>query len=84
MAIKVRLGKLKLTSRATTSVVEHVARNDFVAVSIEVRHVAALETLETHPGDPFDRLLIVQPLVLGVPIVNANASFRPYENKCIF
>jgi PIN domain nuclease of toxin-antitoxin system len=83
IAIKVRIGKLRLASSPTRYFVEHVAKNEFVAVPIEIRHITALESLPLHHGDPFDRLLLAQAIALSVPIVSADSALKPYAVKRI-
>jgi PIN domain nuclease of toxin-antitoxin system len=84
LAIKVSIGKLKLRGPATKYFVEHVAKNDFVAVPIEIKHIAALESLPLYHGDPFDRLLLAQALALSVPIVSADKTLSKYGIQRIF
>lgn len=38
-----------------------------------------LTTLPFHHRDPFDRLLIAQSIVEGIPIVSVDAAFDPYK-----
>ena len=45
---------------------------------VESRHPALLTTLANHQRDPFDRLLIAQSLVEGIPIVRVDEAFDPY------
>jgi PIN domain nuclease of toxin-antitoxin system len=75
LAIKSSIGKLTLASTPARFFVEHIAKNDFVAVPVEIRHIATLESLPLHHGDPFDRLLVAQALSLSVPIVSADKIF---------
>jgi PIN domain nuclease of toxin-antitoxin system len=84
LAIKSSIGKLTLASSPAKFFVEHVASNEFVAVPIEVRHIAKLESLPLHHGDPFDRLLVAQALVLSVPIVSADKILSTYDVKRVF
>ena len=50
----------------------------FVILPVEPRHTAALIAMPYHHKDPFDRLLIAQALVEGIPIVSADGAFDPY------
>ncbi len=47
-------------------------------VTIEPRHTAALVAMPLHHRDPFDRLLIAQALVEGMPLVSVEGAFYPY------
>jgi PIN domain nuclease of toxin-antitoxin system len=55
-----------------------IDRNGFRYLHIEPRHTAALTVLPYHHKDPFDRLLIAQAMVEGIPILSADAAFDPY------
>ena len=84
IAIKVALGKLKLTVPVRRYIVEHVAANGFRMLDIGIAHVGRIEALEKHHGDPFDRLLVAQALEEAVPIVTADAVFRKYGVRRIW
>jgi PIN domain nuclease of toxin-antitoxin system len=45
---------------------------------IELRHTAALLTLPNHQKDIFDRMLIAQAIVEGIPIIGVDSLFDPY------
>ena len=55
-----------------------LADNEFRILPVEIRHTALLTTLANHHRDPFDRLLIAQSLVEGIPIVRVDEAFDPY------
>lgn len=84
LSIKVGLGKLRLALPVERYVVEHIAANGFRMLDIQIAHVGRLETLDLHHGDPFDRLLIAQALVEGLPVVTADPVFRKYGVKRIW
>lgn len=84
LAIKASLGKLKLTLPVERYVVEHVAANGFRMLDIRMAHVGRVETLDSHHGDPFDRLLIAQALEEEIPMVTADPVFRKYGVKRIW
>jgi PIN domain nuclease of toxin-antitoxin system len=52
--------------------------NNLDLLSITLAHASAVETLPPHHKDPFDRLLIVQAQIEGIPIVSADVAFDPY------
>lgn len=78
IAIKVGLGKLNLHASYDDFMRRGIVGNDFDILPIEPRHTSLLTTLPLHHRDPFDRLLIAQALVDGIPIVSADAAFDPY------
>jgi PIN domain nuclease of toxin-antitoxin system len=47
-------------------------------LEIALPHATAVETLPQHHKDPFDRLLIVQAQIEGLPIVSVDTAFDPY------
>jgi PIN domain nuclease of toxin-antitoxin system len=52
--------------------------NGFEILHISYRHTAALIELPMHHRDPFDRLLIAQAMVEGIPILSGDPSFEAY------
>ena len=84
LAIKVKLGKLKLALPVQRYLVEHAAANGFQVLDIRLAHIGRVETLAAHHGDPFDRLLIAQALEEKLPIITADPVFRKYGVKRIW
>src|SRR4051794_9704185 len=78
IAIKVGLKKLTLGEPAGVYIPAALARAGFELLPIGLEHATTVETLPPHHKDPFDRLLIAQALVDGLPLVSADAAFDPY------
>ncbi len=78
IAIKVSTQKYTLRVSYEEFIQEAVFDNGFEILPIEPRHTAALISLTFHHKDPFDRMLIAQATVEGVPIVSADPKFDPY------
>ena len=79
MSIKSGLGKLNLT-QPIESFVEDQARQNLKAIMpITLAHIAAVERLPQHHGDPFDRLLIAQSMTEAMPLVSADRAFGAYS-----
>lgn len=78
VAVKVGLGKLDLGEPSGPFLRREIARNNFELLAITLDHATAVEGLASHHKDPFDRLLIAQAIVEGIPIVGADAAFDPY------
>ena len=55
-----------------------IARSNFDILPVSVDHAAAVSVLPLHHRDPFDRMLIVQSIVEGVPIINGDTAFDAY------
>jgi PIN domain nuclease of toxin-antitoxin system len=53
----------------------------FVILPVQPTHTAALIDLPFHHRDPFDRLLIAQAMVEGIPIIGNDKEFDAYPIK---
>jgi PIN domain nuclease of toxin-antitoxin system len=78
IAIKVGLGKLSLSLPYRQWVEKVVADLVLTVLPVTVEYAERQIALPMHHRDPFDRLLIAQALVEGVPIVCADPAFDPY------
>jgi PIN domain nuclease of toxin-antitoxin system len=78
LAIKLSLGKLRLTQRLDRFIPEQVTVNSFSLLPIELRHVVGVADLAFHHRDPFDRLLAAQALQDQLAIVSSDRIFRKY------
>jgi PIN domain nuclease of toxin-antitoxin system len=78
LAIKLSLGKLRLTQRLDRFIPEHLSLNGFSLCAVELRHVASVADLPFHHRDPFDRLLAAQALQDQLAVVSADRVFRRY------
>lgn len=78
LAIKLSLGKLRLTQRLDRFIPEQLRVNGFSLLAVELRHVVDVVDLPFHHRDPFDRLLAAQALHDDLAIVSADRAFRRY------
>jgi PIN domain nuclease of toxin-antitoxin system len=78
MAIKVSIGRLKLSLPFEELIPEQMDLNGVDVLDIRTEHVARVVHLPFHHRDPFDRLLIAQAKVEGMPIVGADDAFDAY------
>jgi PIN domain nuclease of toxin-antitoxin system len=78
VAIKYALGKLRLPAPPAELIPRHAARQGVTLLPVEHAHALRVATLPWHHRDPFDRLLIAQSLILGVPIVTVDDQLRAY------
>jgi PIN domain nuclease of toxin-antitoxin system len=78
MAIKAGLKKLRLVEPVAVFLGRELPANGFTLLDISLAHATAVETLPQHHKDPFDRLLIVQAPIEGIPIVSVDVAFDPY------
>ena len=79
IAIKVSTGKMTLPKPFEIFIPEQLQQNDISVLPIETNHLTYVTTLPFHHRDPFDRLLITQSIVEGIPIVSVDSAFDPYK-----
>jgi PIN domain nuclease of toxin-antitoxin system len=79
IAIKAQIGKLPLPAQPAEFVVEQLRLNGFKELPVQLRHTLHVHALPLHHRDPFDRILIAQSQIEGLPILTADAAFGRYE-----
>jgi PIN domain nuclease of toxin-antitoxin system len=78
IAVKVGIGKLILGEQYGTYITREIARNRLVILSITLDHLDRVASLPHHHRDPFDRLIIAQAMVEGIPVLSTDAVFDAY------
>ena len=78
IAIKIRLGKYALPEPYQTFMEREIADNGFRILPIEPKHTAILTTMPLYHRDPFDRLLVAQASVEGIPPISADTRLDAY------
>ena len=78
IAIKVGLGKLNLAKPFEQMFPAQLHFNHIEVLDITVDSLIKLTTLPFHHRDPFDRLIIAQGLVEGLPIISVDTVFDAY------
>ena len=68
----------KVSGRLTAIFPAALKRTGFELLPIALDHATAVESLPPHHRDPFDRLLIAQAIIEGMPIVGVDAQFDAY------
>ncbi len=86
IAIKVSIGKLALQRSYEDFLDLCLGPHGFRVLPIEPAHVKRLATLPfpTRHKDPFDRLLIAQAIVEGIPIIGADPAFDHHPVRRIW
>jgi PIN domain nuclease of toxin-antitoxin system len=84
LAIKAGLGKMTFTEPVRTLIEREVPANNLEFLPISLDHATAVEGLPLHHKDPFDRLLIAQAIIEGIPIVSIDLAFDPYAVQRIW
>ena len=79
IAIKISLGKYELPAPFEAFWDEQFLTNDFALLPISVSHAARVVNLPFHHRDPFDRLIIAQSLIEGMPLVSSDIIFDRYS-----
>lgn len=81
MAIKISIGKLSLGQPFEKLLPEQLHRNSIDILGITIDHLKTVCYLPFHHRDPFDRVIIAQAQVGGLPIISADSTFDAYGIK---
>ncbi len=84
MATKVRLGKLQDPGGAVPRLSQVLRDRALTALPVTVDHAVAAAGLSGPHCDPFDRMLIVQSRIEGLPVVTADPVFTRYAVPVIW
>lgn len=84
IAIKTASGKLKLPQPPDSYVPGRIASEGFEPLPIEVVHALRAGRLPPIHRDPFDRLLIAQAQIEGIPIITADPAIGRYDVETIW
>lgn len=83
IAIKFQIGKLPLPTAPNDYVPSRLALTLTVPLPISAAHALRVGDLPPHHRDPFDRMLIAQALIEGLPILTADRKFEKYAVEVI-
>ena len=78
IAIKYRIGKLNLTDPPEMYLPLIIAQGGISLLPVLFDHALYVGKLAMHHKDPFDRLLVAQSLLEGMPLVSADAILDAY------
>jgi PIN domain nuclease of toxin-antitoxin system len=78
IAIKFGLGRLPLSVPYRQWMEKAMVDLGLILLPITLDHTERQALLPWHHRDPFDRLLVAQAQVEGVPLVSADATLDPY------
>lgn len=84
IAIKVGLGKLELSDDLDGFIQEQLTTNRIDVLPVQMSHALFVRRLPKHHRDPFDRLLIAQSLVEGMPLVTSDPLIQHYPVQTIW
>lgn len=77
IAIKTSRGKLSL-SRPIEDIFSEIERSTSSILLIKANHALHVSKLIFHHNDPFDRMIIAQALVEGLPVMSTDKNFAAY------
>jgi PIN domain nuclease of toxin-antitoxin system len=80
LAIKRASGKLK----TPPNLIERLDRGDVRWLSVTPQHADHVANLPLHHADPFDRLLVAQAQLEGLPILSADPELSRYDVDVIW
>ena len=78
IAIKISTGKYSLTMPCRKFFRTAIKAKRYRVLGVRLRHTDRLIALPLHHRDPLDRLLIVQSVAEGFPVVGSDVQFDPY------
>lgn len=84
IVIKVRIGRLKLSDKPEILIPEHLVKNSFESLDINIRHVLNIANLPEYHKDPFDRIIISQSIIEDFNIITSDREFSKYKVKIIW
>jgi len=84
IAIKVSIGRMDLPEPPSVFVQNMTALYGLIELPISVEHSLRVADLPHIHGDPFDRLLVAQAQVEGLPILTSHPQIRRYDVEVIW
>lgn len=84
IAYRAEQGRLTLPETPEAYVRDRLAANGFASMPIELGHALRAATLPRIHGDPFDRMLVAQAQIEGLPILTADPAISRYDVETIW
>ena len=78
IAIKHRLGKLRLPEPVERWVPSRIQAGQTSVLAIEAPHALRVASLPPVHRDPFDRMIVAQALIEGVPVLTSDIALADY------
>ena len=79
IAIKYALGKLPLPERPQVYVPSRMQTSGTTGLAVVHAHALRVAALPMHHRDPFDRLIVAQAQLEGVPVLTSDHAFDGYD-----
>ena len=84
IAIKAQLGRIQIPDKPEVFISEQMVANAIVGLPIQISHAVHVYNLPLHHRDPFDRLLVAQAQLEGLPILTDDPQISQYPVKVIW
>lgn len=84
IAVKVSIGKLQLPDAAKEFVDSGVENFEMKPLPLYMHHALRVAELPLHHRDPFDRLLVAQAQMEGLPLMTADPKLAAYDVEIIW
>lgn len=79
VSIKHSIGKLSFLKPPGLWMMDLTQKIGWNILAINAEHALAINDLPLHHKDPFDRLLIVQSQIEGLPLITPDEKFKKYK-----
>jgi len=84
ISIKVQIGRLRLPADQQPFIEDQLRINVIKSLAIQMNHALHVSTLPSHHRDPFDRLLVAQAQLEGLPILSADPQIGKYHVEVVW
>ncbi len=84
IAIKYGNGRLELPEPPQQYIAQRLTRHRFSSLPIQLSHAAQVYRLPDIHNDPFDRLLVIQSQLEGLPLLTADLQIARYDVNVIW
>ena len=84
ITIKAKMGRIKLPDEPHLFIPAQLRMNAIQSLPILMSHVLHVFTLPDYHRDPFDRMLIAQAQLEGLPIMSADPQISRYQIEVIW
>jgi len=84
LAIKAGAGRIDLPGPAEEYVPDRMRHHGFDLLGIDLPHAFRAGALPRIHGDPFDRMLVAQAQIEGLPILTADPAISRYDVETIW
>lgn len=84
ISIKVALGRLELPGEPEVYVPQLLERHGFGALPIDAAHALRAGSLPLLHRDPWDRLIVAQAQIEGLPVLTADPAIGRYDIEVIW